>query len=643
MRKKQLRYVILAVIAGSTMMMPAMADNSGNASSSQPYSILVDAKAHTMEIVTGTKKTSTNVDEAFETRGNKETITKPTNAAGEMSVNVGESHTDHGTVEDWGPTMGMVTERKDVEGNYLGLVNGTTNRVYAVNYNVNGANANRNVVEVFSGNNQDEIAAVQGAKNAEENVVILRNVGSINTVSGVVLYNNKFNEVGKATKNTVFVAGGQDIGGITGALAYDEKSSSGSLENNLVVLASGTARIASGAGASVSSSGPMTPQNIKTTEVIGNRVLLGIDSADTDNGKIYEGANRVDSNELKKRMGKSESDTIVPAKIAQIIGGASETNKANKNIVIIGEGSIIGKGLLKTNDETSKHHVNGIDTNSFKQDISEAEQADNNYIIGGVSDVEATGNIVDINNTKALASGKVGIWGGHYFSNNATGDIKTGNTLNLNKVKGITLSRLANFENYNFDLPKNVVNGDTILTVTDPNGTDVSNTKINVGVSGEAPVLHKGDAIKLIYNTNGVTTTGAQYGKLQQGASLAYDITAKAGDDAKSVVAVVKDPSTENTVTPTPTPPSTGDTTNPVAPSTGDTAGTTPSVGGTTGTTPAETNTNLSKSYSILVDAEAHTMETVTERKKYPLTLMNRLKHVETKRRLQNQQMLQGK
>ena len=616
MRKKQLRYVILAVIAGSTMMMPAMADNSGNASSSQPYSILVDAKAHTMEIVTGTKKTSTNVDEAFETRGNKETITKPTNAAGEMSVNVGESHTDHGTVEDWGPTMGMVTERKDVEGNYLGLVNGTTNRVYAVNYNVNGANANRNVVEVFSDNNQDEIAAVQGAKNAEENVVILRNVGSINTVSGVVLYNNKFNEVGKATKNTVFVAGGQDIGGITGALAYDEKSSSGSLENNLVVLASGTARIASGAGASVSSSGPMTPQNIKTTEVIGNRVLLGIDSADTDNGKIYEGANRVDSNELKKRMGKSESDTIVPAKIAQIIGGASETNKANKNIVIIGEGSIIGKGLLKTNDETSKHHVNGIDTNSFKQDISEAEQADNNYIIGGVSDVEATGNIVDINNTKALASGKVGIWGGHYFSNNATGDIKTGNTLNLNKVKGITLSRLANFENYNFDLPKNVVNGDTILTVTDPNGTDVSNTKINVGVSGEAPVLHKGDAIKLIYNTNGVTTTGAQYGKLQQGASLAYDITAKAGDDAKSVVAVVKDPSTENTVTPTPTPPSTGDTTNPVAPSTGDTAGTTPSVGGTTGTTPAETNTNLSKSYSILVDAEAHTMETVTERKK---------------------------
>lgn len=589
MRKKQLRYVILAVIAGSTMMMPAMANDSGNARSSQSYSILVDAKAHTMETVTGSKKISANVDEAFETRGNKVNITKSTNAAGEMSINVGESHTDQGTVEDWGPTMGIITDGRDATDNYLGLVNGTTHRAYAVNYNVNGANAKYNLVEVFSGNNQDEIAAVQGAKNAEENVVILRNVGSINTVSGVVLYNNKFNEVGKASKNTVFVAGGQDIGGITGALAYDEKSSSGSLENNLVVLASGTSRSASGAVANVSSSGAMTPQNIKTTEVIGNRVFLGIDSADTEHGKIYEAANRIDSNELKKRMGKSESDTIVPAKIAQIIGGASETNKANKNIVIIGEGSIIGKGLLKVNDETSKHHVNGIDTNSFKQDPSEAEQENNNYIIGGVSDVEATGNIVDINNAKALASGKVGIWGGHYFSDNATGDIKTGNTLNLNKVKGITLSRLANFENYNFDLPKDVVNGDIILTVTDPNGTDVSNTKINVGVSGEAPALHTGDAIKLIYNTNGVTTTGAQYGKLQQGASLAYDITAKAGDDAKSVIAVIKENSTENT--PNPTQPTTGGSVNPATPSTGDTAGTTPANGGTAGTTPTNDGT----------------------------------------------------
>ena len=584
MRKKQLRYVILAVIAGSTMMMPAMADNSGNANLSVPFTILVDGKENSMVTVDGNDVSSADPDVALRKRDDKKFYTKPTGTQIDdiMSVN---SNSNTG----WGPKVGIVTDGKNTQDNYLGLVNGTTHRAYAVNYNVNGANAKYNLVEVFSGNNQDEIAAVQGAKNAEENVVILRNVGSINTVSGVVLYNNKFNEVGKASKNTVFVAGGQDIGGITGALAYDEKSSSGSLENNLVVLASGTSRSASGAVANVSSSGAMTPQNIKTTEVIGNRVFLGIDSADTEHGKIYEAANRIDSNELKKRMGKSESDTIVPAKIAQIIGGASETNKANKNIVIIGEGSIIGKGLLKVNDETSKHHVNGIDTNSFKQDPSEAEQENNNYIIGGVSDVEATDNIVDINNAKALASGKVGIWGGHYFSNNATGDIKTGNTLNLNRVKGITLSRLANFESYNFDLPKDVVNGDTILTVTDPNGTDVSNTKINVGVSGEAPALHTGDAIKLIYNTNGVTTTGAQYGKLQQGASLAYDITAKAGDDAKSVVAVVKETSTENTVTPTP--PSTGDTTNTGTPSVGGTTGTTPANGGTAGTTPTNDGT----------------------------------------------------
>ena len=73
------------------------------------------------------------------------------------------------------------------------------------------------------------------------------------------------------------------------------------------------------------------------------------------------------------------------------------------------------------------------------------------------------------------------------------------------------------------------MNGDKIITVTDQNGTDVSNTKINVGVSGSASVLHDGDKIDLIRNEHGITTTGVQYGKLQQGVSLSYDLTAKLG------------------------------------------------------------------------------------------------------------------
>ena len=586
--KKQLRYVILAVIAGSTMMMPAMANDSGNANLSVPFTILVDGKENSMVTVDSNDVPSADPDVALHKRDDKKFYTKPTGTQIDdiMSVN---SNSNTG----WGPKVGIVTDGKNTQDNYVALVNGTTKEAYTVSYSEagpNNATAKLNAIEMFSGDITGGISAVSGAKNAEKNMVILRNVGTIANVTGAVLGQGD----GSAINNRVFLAGGQDIQLVSGAAAFDSTSSTGSLKENLVVAASGTSRTLFGAFASVSDEGSTpdsgTTSNINTREVIGNRVLLGIDSADTENGKINGVSGRVDSHELKKEMGKSESDSIVSPKVGQVIGGFSKTNKANKNIVVIGESSIAGKGLFKVKNEQSKHHVNGIDTNGvIPEAMEDSKQDGNNFIIGGVSDVEATGNIVDINNAKALASGKVAIWGGHYFSDNATGDIKTGNTLNLNKVKGITLSQVSNFEIYNFDLPKDVVNGDTILTVTDPNGTDVSNTKINVGVSGEAPALHTGDAIKLIYNTNGVTTTGAQYGKLQQGASLAYDITAKAGDDAKSVIAVIKENSTENT--PNPTQPTTGGSVNPATPSTGDTAGTTPANGGTAGTTPTNDGT----------------------------------------------------
>ena len=588
MRKKQLRYVILAVIAGSTMLAPVMADDSSNANLKVPFTILVDGKENSMVTVDSNDVPSADPDVALHKRDDKKFYTKPTGTQIDniMSVN---SNSNTG----WGPKVGIVTDGKNTQDNYLGLVNGITKEAYTVSYSEaspNNATAKLNAIEMFSGDITGGISAVSGAKNAEKNMVILRNVGTIESVTGAALGQGD----GSAINNRVFLAGGQDIRLVSGAVVFDSISSTGSLKENLVVAASGTSRTAFGAFASVSDEGSTpdsgTTSNINTREVIGNRVLLGIDSADTENGKINGDSGRVDSHELKKEMGKSESDLIVSPKVGQVIGGFSKTNKANKNIVVIGESSIAGKGLFKVKNEQSKHHVNGIDTNGVYPDaVNDEEQEGNNFIIGGVSDVEATGNIVDINNAKALASGKVAIWGGHYFSDNATGDIKTGNTLNLNKVKGITLSQVSNFEIYNFDLPKDVMNGDTILTVTDPNGTDVSNTKINVGVSGEAPALHGGDTIKLIYNEHGVTTTGANYGKLQQGASLAYDITAKAGDDAKSVVAVVKKTSTENT--PNPTQPTTGGSVNPATPSTGDTAGTTPANGGTAGTTPTNDGT----------------------------------------------------
>lgn len=582
MRKKRLRYIILSAIAGSVLLTPAMAHNYDSyfTNTRKAITYIVDGEKNTVQLAELSENDpeegpdgkhlfySTNIANRFESRGEVTSYSRPNydDADKAMSVNpvLRQSRNSPYDKVTWGPDAG--DSDRDAQFNYVALQNGTTETVYTVNYLKGGSgNARLNVLEMFSGDNLHEIAAVNGAVNAMQNRVILRNVGRLRDVVGAGLSKNGD---GSAIDNDVFVAGGRDIDVIYGARAENIIPTTGSLKNNLVTLGAGKVVTAFGAYATTQDEEESffqgKPSTEKSREVIGNRVQLGFNPDD-----------------------KIQAEGRVPATVGQLIGGFSATNKANKNTVIIGEGSIGGLGMFKVKNEQSKHSVNGVDTNGIYTDeipygddntvYKYFRQPGNYYIIGGMSDVEATGNTVDINKAEPFANKQVGIWGGHYILDGSTGDIKSGNTLNVNKVKGITLSHLANFENYNFDLPENAVNGDTILTVTDPHGTDVSNTKINVGVSGAAPVLHNGDSINLIYNSNGVNTTGAQYGKLQQGVSLSYDITAKAGDDKKSVVAVVKAASEE---TPTPEKPSTGDTTKPVtpvAPSTGDT--TTPSTG----------------------------------------------------------------
>ena len=543
MRKKRLRYIILSAIAGSVLLTPAMAHNYDSyiTNPREPVTYIVDGKANTMQLAKLSESdpyegydgkhafTSTNIEDRFESRGAVTRYTRPNSedADGAMSVNpMSVQSINHPNDKvTWGPDAG--DSDKDAEFNYVALQNGTTETVYVVNHPMSGhGNARLNVLEMFSGDNLHEIAAVNNAVNAMQNRVILRNVGRLRDVIGAEINNGD----GSAIDNDVFVAGGKDIDIIYGARAYNTFPATGSLKNNLVTLGAGKVVTAFGAYATTRDEEESffqgKPSTEKSKEVIGNRVQLGFNPDD-----------------------KWQADGRSPATVGQIVGGFSATNKANKNTVIIGEGSIGGLGMFKVKNEQSKHNINGVDTNGIYTDevpygddntvYKYFRQPGNYYIIGGMSDVEATGNTVDINKAEPFANKQVGIWGGHYILGGSTGDIKSGNTLNVNKVKGITLSHLANFENYNFDLPENAVNGDTILTVTDSHGTDVSNTKINVGVSGAAPVLHNGDSINLIYNRNGVNTTGVQYGKLQQGVSLSYDITAKAGDDKKSVVAVV--------------------------------------------------------------------------------------------------------
>lgn len=64
---------------------------------------------------------------------------------------------------------------------------------------------------------------------------------------------------------------------------------------------------------------------------------------------------------------------------------------------------------------------------------------------------------------------------------------------------------------------------------------------MNVGVAGSAPAFKVGDSVTLVRNENGVKTDDIQYGKIQQGVSLNYNLKGMTGSDGKSVNAVVTD------------------------------------------------------------------------------------------------------
>lgn len=552
MRQKKLRYLVLSAMIGATMAGTAMADDVDVSNTSY----LVNASAGT--IGTAPLNASNihrnekgeivfedlNVNNRFSSTPTNVPLEypRPQNSSQEeaMSVNSYDLIDHHDpSNHSWGARLVIVGGTGSAENNYLAVQGGTTDTIYAAYVSGPTGHAKNNTLELFSGDNTETVAAVHvaGSGDAINNQVTIRNAGRLRDVIGA----NLFEMTGDAKDNYVFVAGGQDIDTVSGATSFNHGSTGGVLEKNEVTLAAGNVAGVYGAMASVGDEDKIFTEgrksNYSSKEVKRNLIELGADDND-----------------------KWEAEGRPAAKVGQLIGGFAINNKATDNTIKIREGSIDGIGIFKVKDEADHHNVNGVDTNGLHLDELEGDdstvykyyrQAGNNYVIGGMSDTDATHNTVEINSAAPFANGHVGVWGGHYIFSDATGDIKTGNTLNVNKVKGITLSHLANFEIYNFDLPDNVENGDKIITVTDQNGTDVSNTKINVGVSGSEPALHDGDKIDLIRNEHGVTTTGVQYGKLQQGVSLSYDLTAKTGDDGKSVIAVVGNRTTPGgTVTP---------------------------------------------------------------------------------------------
>ena len=116
------------------------------------------------------------------------------------------------------------------------------------------------------------------------------------------------------------------------------------------------------------------------------------------------------------------------------------------------------------------------------------------------------------------------------------GGTSTNNSLNI-YTKNVTARNIGYFQNLNFYLPEDTVNGDTILTLTQ-GMTDLTNTSIKAGVAGNAN-LSTGDSVTLLKNANGIMTDSTTtYGTLSEGVSLNYDLTVEKADDTSIVARI---------------------------------------------------------------------------------------------------------
>lgn len=142
-------------------------------------------------------------------------------------------------------------------------------------------------------------------------------------------------------------------------------------------------------------------------------------------------------------------------------------------------------------------------------------------------------------NTVTLIGDQITIAGAIYggYSANGDGTVNTdatftsyyqGNTLNLNGYRG-AVTGIYNFENYNWVLPKDVVNKDVLITITGTNAVLLDNTKHTVAMENDGNRLNVGDTVTLIDKATGTPTlTTAQ---VQQGHFIIYDASLQVGAD----------------------------------------------------------------------------------------------------------------
>ncbi|WP_065838717.1 autotransporter outer membrane beta-barrel domain-containing protein [Campylobacter fetus] len=339
-----------------------------------------------------------------------------------------------------------------------------------------------------------------------------------------------------AERNTVNIYGGTISRNIYGSYtAYKDKVAN----RNTINIFGGTISHDIYGGFSFSGSAMINTVNI---------------SGGTINNSVYGGTG---SGEMSRN-----TVNISGGAISKFVYGGSSTGSGSANLNIVNiSGGTIGKDVY---GGYGGNGPNKISADSNTINISGGDIRENiygGYIINGSS---VTKNTVTISKNPTSGNPTFGtntiIYGGH-SRDNSSADVTTGNTLNI-KTSNLEVKDIANFEFINFYLDNSIKADDTLLTLNDAGPTDLSNSKIGVGViSGDTPVLNSNDKIILIDKPNGSLISPNDMSnniQVMQGISNSYEFTLStvdSGGDIKKIVASLTPPSTPVIIPPPYVPP----------------------------------------------------------------------------------------
>ncbi len=331
-----------------------------------------------------------------------------------------------------------------------------------------------------------------------------------------------------------------------------------------------------------------------TGNVTGNKVTLEGDAKISPN---YYGAPSmtVFGGHSKGGKGSAESNKVIinggTFNILEVIGGFSFDSNSKNNLVEINGGNIHPSTNIKGGEgQTASNNTVKITGGTITGDtIKDKNNKDINKakILGGSSYGDAFGNTVEItggtinaniygadsingvakNNTitikgKPKFNDKTIIGG--FYKPLKKGEVDEGapaglnNTLNLHTT-GLTAKNITKFNKLNFFVQPKTKAGDTFITLTDKEDTNIKGAKIKIDVENNNSLLNIDDKLTLIAKNGGKLLTDDTLNATgMTGIAVTYDFeVSKEGENlvAKAIKSTDKKPTDPKPTDPKPTDP----------------------------------------------------------------------------------------